>query len=82
MHVRLSKTRLISSLRVRNALEPYELYAEQCSVMGPRSRLPERITLFLDLEILGIKAVGVRSEWYGDNKGSDYRFGFASGQSV
>jgi hypothetical protein len=33
-------------------------------------------------KFLGIKAVGVRSEWYSDGKRNRYRFGFASGQSA
>jgi hypothetical protein len=33
-------------------------------------------------KFLGIKAVGVRSEWYSDGKRNRYRFGLGSGQSA
>jgi hypothetical protein len=55
------------------------------SSVPSRSRDPDllgRVTLFLNREIFGIKAVGVRSEWYSDGRRNRYRYRFGSGQSA
>jgi hypothetical protein len=56
-----------------NALEPDELYAEQCSVAAARSRFTRtRYFVFEPRTFFGIKAVGVWSEWYINGKRSHY----------
>jgi hypothetical protein len=54
-----------------------------CSATGTRSRFTRtHYFVFGTEKFWGIKAAGVRSEWYSGGKRSHYRFGFASGQSA
>ena len=67
----------------RNALDPDERHAEQCSAGGTRSRFYSgELLCFSPERYRGIKAVRVRSEWHSDDKNGCHRFKFGSGQTV
>jgi hypothetical protein len=78
-HLRLHKcmarssNAVISSRRLGCALKPNDLCTEQFC-RGSSLDFVGPLTSFLDREILGTKALGERSGWYGGSKTFRYRF--------